>query len=271
MQHVGPENGMELGEDLTRIRRRMWRIFLCALFLNALVVVLLILTRAQGSGLGGPRAPLVSILLWSLVVTAYAFHLLRTFAGRTAVQLARKQFLDPLTQAHNYLSIRQRLQEEEERVKRYGGKAAVLYMDLDGFKAVNDAHGHHIGNVVLREIVDALSGGIRQCDCLGRIGGDEFLVLLPSTGVAEAKHLADRLCKRVEGYSLALDHGAIIDFVRVSIGVGAYPETGDCMDCVVAGADKALYQVKKRGGNGVAAAGPYEPVPPEAMAFSPAS
>lgn len=245
-----------LDENLGRLRKRMLRVFLGAFVLSGSVIVLLILTHTGGAARRRTGVPLIALLCWSLIVSAYAFNSLRVFGDEIALQLARNQFLDPLTEAFNVRYIGRRLKGEEERVKRHGGTASVLYLDLDHFKQVNDTHGHHVGNVVLQGLVMALAGQIREYDTLGRIGGDEFLVLLPNTSLAEAQGTAERLRASIEAYSLSMGPHGDIDFVRVSIGAGAYPDTGDCMDCVVAGADKAVYEVKRRGGNGVAQARP---------------
>jgi len=249
--------------NLRRIERRMRRIFAGALGLAVLCLVLLL---AVLLGQRGPQQrmcmPIVALLLWCLAVTVYAYNSLQVFTAEIRQQLARNQFLDTLTEVYNVRYMNRRLAQEEARVKRYGGVCAALYIDVDHFKNVNDTHGHHIGNVVLRGIATAMARRLRQCDMLGRIGGDEFLALLPNTTAEQARVVADRLCGIVRDFKL--DGMAEVAALRASVGVGAYPTTGDCMNSVVAGADKAVYQVKKRGGDGVELAGPYEPAPASA-------
>jgi len=250
----------ELDENLRRIEKRMRRIFIGALGLAALCLVLLLLVvlRAETGPQRGLRVSVAALLSWCLVVTAYAYNSLQVFAAEIRQQLARNQFLDPLTEVYNVRYMNRRLAQEEARLKRYGGASAVLFIDLDHFKRVNDVHGHHIGNVALQRIATAMACKLRQCDMLGRIGGDEFLALLPNTTLQQAMTAGERLCQTVREFSMT-GYDAVRS-VTASVGVGAYPTTGDCMNCVVAGADRAVYEAKKRGGGGVAQAGPYEPV-----------
>ena len=245
-------------ENLGRIERRMRRIFAGALGLAVLCLVLLLAVLLGQRGTQQRMCmPIAALLLWCLAVTVYAYNSLQVFAAEIRQQLARNQFLDPLTEVYNVRYVNRRMAQEEARVKRYGGACAVLYIDLDHFKNVNDTHGHHIGNLVLRGVASAMAGGLRSCDVLGRIGGDEFLALLPNTTTGQASPVAERVCGTVRDFKL--DGTAEVAALRASVGVGAYPTTGDCMNCVVAGADKAVYQVKKRGGDGIELAGPYEP------------
>ncbi|MFO8007586.1 MAG: GGDEF domain-containing protein, partial [Candidatus Brocadiia bacterium] len=168
--------------------------------------------------------------------------------------LRRKSFVDEVTGVFNYRYLDLRLAEEAERTRRHGGLTALLYLDLDGFKQVNDQFGHQVGNIVLEQLATAMAQRVRSCDVFGRLGGDEFLVILPQTGRREAYVLAERLREAVENYVLEIEDHKVIDFIRTSIGVAAYPVNGENIDHVVTAADNAVYQSKEAGGNQVSMA-----------------
>jgi diguanylate cyclase (GGDEF)-like protein len=207
-----------------------------------------------------PRHFVVSypaVLLWSLIVTAYVFYSQVRISERTKDALRQRTFIDEVTGVFNYRFLDIRLDEEAERTRRHGGFTAVLYLDLDGFKQVNDRFGHQLGNAVLAEVATLLSQKVRSCDVFGRIGGDEFLAILPQTDRREAYILAERLREAVEDYVLAGEGDAVIDFVRASIGVAAYPVNGETMENVITAADNAVYESKKQGGNKISMAGEF--------------
>jgi diguanylate cyclase (GGDEF)-like protein len=251
-------HGSLIPEELAVIEKGMLRVFLAACCLCA-AITLIATTLLAGIDVV-PRPVLVgfhAIMLWSLVVSVYANHRLYRFALRVKVALLEKTFMDEPTGVFNFTYLNQRLMEEYERIHRYGGSAAVLFIDLDHFKEVNDRHGHLVGNLVLREVATALSQQVRACDVFGRVGGDEFMTLLPHTGLAQAEAIAERLRQSVERHSVDLAKGRKVDFVRVSIGVAVYPDNADSMEGVVTAADHAVYGAKKLGGNKVCASSEF--------------
>ncbi|MDP6438897.1 MAG: GGDEF domain-containing protein, partial [Candidatus Brocadiia bacterium] len=114
---------------------------------------------------------------------------------------------------------------------------------------VNDNFGHQVGNAVLRGLAGAMRDQARTCDVVGRVGGDEFLALLPQTDLDQAEVLADRLRATVADYRADVGGGGTVDFVRASFGVAVYPTNGDSMESVISAADVAAYEAKKLGGN----------------------
>src|SRR5207249_3256716 len=100
---------------------------------------------------------------------------------QTQAQLERAATNDPLTNVHNARAFSEELAQELGRNRRYGRPLALIYLDLDDFKKVNDAHGHATGDAVLRLVADAMRGAVRQADVVGTLGGDEFGVLMPET------------------------------------------------------------------------------------------
>jgi diguanylate cyclase (GGDEF)-like protein len=140
---------------------------------------------------------------------------------------------------------------------------SVLYMDLDGFKGVNDRFGHETGNIVLKQVATMLSQRVRLCDVFGRAGGDEFVVMLPRTEQKEAYVLAERLREAVEDYRLQIDNEQAVDCVRLSVGVAGFPADGRSIKEVVRAADDAVYAAKAKGGNRVCIAGEESVEEPE--------
>jgi len=161
--------------------------------------------------------------------------------------------LDPLTGVANRRSLIAALDRDVARAQRMREPVALLMVDIDHFKDVNDRYGHPAGDRVLTSVVNVLRQRVRAQDLVGRYGGEEFLVLLPDTGLAGAEQLARELCKAAEESRCPIDGvpGPGIA-VTVSIGVfGGRLESGDSWDMLIAAADRALYQAKNNGRNRV--------------------
>jgi diguanylate cyclase (GGDEF)-like protein len=143
------------------------------------------------------------------------------------------------------------LEEEQQRLRRYGGSLAVLMIDLDAFKGVNDDHGHLAGDRYLADIAQVVRAELRSADVACRLGGDEFCVMLPQTDLAGARIIAERIRNAVSRRVVAVDGAALR--TTVSIGVAAYPEqaTRDVAELVRL-ADEALYRAKREGRDRVA-------------------
>ena len=149
------------------------------------------------------------------------------------------------------------------RVHRAGGSAAVLILDLDHFKMVNDAYGHLAGDDVLAAVAAELRAGVREHDIVGRFGGEEFVVLLPDLANGAASHtemyeVAERVRKRVAVLEVAVctpDGGLTISGLTVSVGGAAVPTDGTSLEQVMNAADAALYAAKRDGRNLVRIAG----------------
>ncbi|MGV8942406.1 MAG: diguanylate cyclase domain-containing protein [Lysobacter sp.] len=150
---------------------------------------------------------------------------------------------DPLTGLPNRHRLQRELQHALAHATRTDGNLAVLYLDLDGFKAANDRGGHKAGDQVLCEVADRLEQGIRQGDLIARIGGDEFIVLLPGCHDVEvARKIANMLRTRLRSpYSLP-DGVLQLD---VSIGIACFPADGNDLESLLAHADRAMYADKR--------------------------
>jgi diguanylate cyclase (GGDEF)-like protein len=139
-----------------------------------------------------------------------------------------------------------RLEEEDQRARRYGGSFAVLMADLDGFKEINDRNGHWAGDRYLHEIGAVVRDQLRAADIACRYGGDEFCLLLPQTGLAGARAIAERIRCAVSRRIVGVEGLALR--TTVSIGIAVYPEhhSGD-LDGLLRKADEAMYRAKRSG------------------------
>lgn len=151
---------------------------------------------------------------------------------------------DPLTQLYNRRFFVQRVEEELARVRR-GHPMAVLMMDLDGFKHVNDEQGHLAGDALLKQIAQKIVQAMRVIDVVGRFGGDEFVVLLPDTDSEQAEIVAERVVRTVREIGTAADPRRP---VTVSVGV-TIPRIDDDVTVVLNQADEAAYAAKQEGGD----------------------
>ncbi len=169
-------------------------------------------------------------------------------------RIRRLALHDPLTDLPNRTLLMDRLNQTIERVRRTGRKAAVLFIDLDGFKPVNDRYGHQAGDEVLREMARRIQEAVRSMDTAARLGGDEFAVIMQDTpGVEEAMALAGRIHSRL---CAPLDMAGNQSIqLGGSIGVAICPDSGQDVDALLAAADQAMYRAKATGHGGTSLAG----------------
>jgi diguanylate cyclase (GGDEF)-like protein len=179
---------------------------------------------------------------------ATAFNSMSDRLGEAFAELQRLSETDELTGLLNYRSIFQALESETVRARRYETGFALLVMDVDNFKRVNDTYGHPIGDQVLKLVADVLREHTRETDLIGRQGGDEFLILLPETRADGAAATAENVLAAISGRPHITANGQRIP-VRVSIGLACFPEDGDQVDALIARADANLYASKRQGGN----------------------
>ena len=160
---------------------------------------------------------------------------------------------DPLTGLPNRLLLMDRIRGAIERARRRHQPFALLFVDIDGFKPVNDTHGHQAGDVLLRSIGERLRAGVRALDTVARIGGDEFALILEEPADAEdALHSAERLCDALKQPFDLQPEGAdkpVTVSVGGSLGVAMFPDDGDTPDTLLRRADEAMYNAKRSGRN----------------------
>ena len=173
---------------------------------------------------------------------ARAFAAYAAIAVRSA-RLEELSFKDPLTDGYNRRYLMLRLYEEVSRAARYQQPFSLILLDLDGFKAVNDRHGHGAGDDVLRQVVQLLASQSRRDSVVARYGGDEFIALLPSTTKAAAVVYAERMRAIIERYPF--QHGPL----TASFGVAGYPDDPGNVADLIKRADHALYEAKRQGRN----------------------
>lgn|GEM_PF-6753059 len=183
----------------------------------------------------------------------------RSLAGQAAVALQNVQLLrrlraaadvDQVTSVNNHRYLQERLTQEVARSARSRSPLSVLMIDLDGFKAINDIHGHADGDRVLRNVAAGLRLAVRANDIVARYGGDEFVVLMPDTELAAAQLVAERVVAGVKGQRHQLADGSE-GTVACSAGLALYPDDGRTATRLLRAADAAMYKVKRAGGDSV--------------------
>lgn len=233
--------------------------------------VLAVTVVAYACALGWlPYAPLISVhgpawqldsLFWTLSLCAFysvtmviMMCLMDATLGRwreREAELRQLSLTDPLTGVHNRRSILELLERELASARRYERPLAVMLVDLDHFKKINDAWGHPTGDRVLQAAARALTGTMRDVDAIGRFGGEEFLVILPFTHPEGATILAERCRERLSELRVYADDGTPVP-VSGSFGLVCHAVSGDDNSTrLLSQADQALYRAKAKGRNRV--------------------
>lgn len=150
---------------------------------------------------------------------------------------------DDLTKLHNARYLRQFLLNEIRRARRYGSSVAALFLDLDDFKRVNDAHGHLAGSHVLMEMAAVILSSIRDTDAVARYGGDEFVIVLPDTQIELAGTVAQRIREKIARHHFNAGRNLKLS-LTASFGVAAFPEHASSPQQLIACADTAMYEAK---------------------------
>ncbi len=167
-------------------------------------------------------------------------------ALNNAVRIAEAERLsrtDDLTSLHNARYMSDCLLSEIKRARRYNSNVAVLFLDLDNFKNVNDSHGHLVGSHVLIEVAKAILASVRDTDVVARYGGDEFVVVLPETVADRALQVAERIRQTLA--NTVFTGGRALELsLTASFGVAAFPADADSAQQLVAAADHAMYEAK---------------------------
>lgn len=185
--------------------------------------------------------------------SASDLRLLDLLAAQAAVAIAnarlhqsmsKEAMSDMLTGLPNRRALDARLENEVNRAERYGRQFAVLMMDLDGFKAINDAYGHEAGDRVLRDFAQFLAEGKRSSDFLARYGGDEMTMIMPETDGSSAAQLAELIKQRMEKFEPTLPDGAK-PHLGISGGIAIYPRHAKTASDLLRASDEALYRAKR--------------------------
>jgi diguanylate cyclase (GGDEF)-like protein len=200
----------------------------------------------------------VEINISSLVLDGQRFvvGIIRDISQRQEIEqkLLEMATTDVLTGLCNRRRFLEMAEQELSRAKRYGHCLAMMVLDLDLFKQVNDTYGHQVGDEVLKNLAEVGSACLRRVDLMGRVGGEEFAVLLPETDLEAALPVAERLRQAVEYSCVHLPEGEVC--CTVSIGVAqSTPQSELSLETLLKLADDALYAAKKAGRNRVFTAG----------------
>jgi diguanylate cyclase (GGDEF)-like protein len=157
---------------------------------------------------------------------------------------------DDLTRLFNSRYLNLYIEREIKRCKRHGIPLSVIFLDLDGFKGVNDRHGHLAGSRTLTEVGGILVEAVRESDILARYGGDEFVVVLPETPPSGALVIAERIRRSIEAHTFLKDQG-LEAHISASFGISSYPDHALTPEGLIQKADQAMYRVKGRDKNGI--------------------
>lgn len=161
-------------------------------------------------------------------------------------KIERLEYFDPLTSLPNKVQLRMRVEHDLKMMERKQEQLAVLFIDFDHFKNINDTLGHALGDELLVEVSKRLKNVIRPVDTLSRQGGDEFVIVLPSVRVDDAVHMAKRVLQTIEQPIHLQGHELVI---TASLGISLYPSDGKDVDTLFKSADAAMYLAKKDGRN----------------------
>ena len=162
----------------------------------------------------------------------------------------RQTLIDDLTRLYNVRYLYQTLEGEIRRARRYSSAVSVVFMDLDGFKLVNDAYGHRAGSATLTEVAQVITRSVRDSDFVARYGGDEFVLMLPETPAKRALRMAERVRRRIANNRFKGGVGADI-YLTASFGVASFPEHATQAEKLIELADAAMYEAKQRDKNNV--------------------
>ncbi len=157
---------------------------------------------------------------------------------------------DDLTKLFNSRYLNLYIGREIKRCKRHGIPLSIIFLDLDGFKSINDQHGHLAGSRTLTEVGAILALAVRESDVLARYGGDEFVVVLPETPVDGALVIGERIRRSIEEHAFLREEG-LDARISASLGIATYPDHALTPEGLIQKADQAMYRVKERNKNGI--------------------
>lgn len=196
---------------------------------------------------GGGTYDDVDLSLLEIIGPQVALALERAEWQERATEFQLMSITDPLTALTNRRYLEERLAEELSRSKRYEYSMSFLMIDVDDFKAYNDKNGHQAGDVALQITAHCLKGALRSADVASRYGGEEFCILLPQTGIAEAGTIAERVRQRVATTEFPHGKSQPLGRVTISVGVSTFSKHVDTPENIIAAADRALFQAKSLG------------------------
>ena len=201
------------------------------------------ITDKSGGGTYGE----VDLSLLEIIGTQLAAALERAKEQERAKEFELQSITDKLTALPNFSYLEKRLPEELNGSRRYNYPVSFLMIDIDDFKAYNDRNGHLAGNVALQMTAHCLKEALRSADVAMRYGGEEFCILLPQTGLDEARTIAERIRQRVRTWDFPHGESQPLGRLTVSIGVSTFSQSVDTAEKIMDAADQALYRAKHQG------------------------
>jgi diguanylate cyclase (GGDEF)-like protein len=253
---TGLENGLLLGVPYLMVILLAHNAVMVRLRDFWVVILEVVLTLVVASQLQAPAsafANAVIALSWAAGVMVVFYFLLDSFHRRSFLVEQRFEHqarTDDLTGIFNRRTFSETGRSELERSLRYDSPLSLLILDIDRFKTINDTYGHDVGDRVIVAVASACRGFIRQSDSVGRMGGEEFGVLLPETGLEQAHAMAERLRQTLQELRVSIPQGEVR--FTVSIGVATLVK-GQSWNDLLKAADVALYAAKNGGRNRVVA------------------
>ncbi len=181
-------------------------------------------------------------LMLMIILTNSAFALIARSARTNTLEAERLSAIDPLTKLYNRRTLDIAINSEIVRQRRYGGCFSVALIDLDGFKGLNDSLGHDAGDKALILLADVLKAHTRQSDTIARIGGDEFVILMPNTQASDCDILCQLLCNKISNCMKDVSFS-----ITASIGYTTIERSATLSKDILSIADKAMYEAKSNG------------------------
>lgn len=212
--------------------------------LGSFLLVLLVLYLRFTDSMSAQWIAGIFFILFGAIVVLYAYSLMARIE-RHRDEIAAQSSLDLLTGLLNRRGLEERAAVLFCDVQNRKHPLAVLFADLDGFKSINDALGHHVGDTVLRKVAGLINASIRESDVAARYGGDEFVVIMPDTDLQHAIRVAERLQAAVAQWARSGESR-----LSLSIGIGAAPEHGQELGSLLERVDRAMYLSKQSLGRG---------------------
>lgn len=192
----------------------------------------------------------VSLIGVLIAITYFMTLRLARDLNKAQARLQNMALTDELTGLNNRRQVLVRLEEEFQRAARLGDSTCLIYLDIDHFKNINDTYGHPFGDLVLTRIAERMQGCVRLYDIVGRVGGEEFLIVAPATPPDEAVSLAERIITAIRQETIA--ENTVRVTVTASAGVAVIHPDDNGIDDLLKRADRALYRAKEEGRNRVA-------------------
>lgn len=224
----------------SKARKLFWGSFLLTILI---LTHLVYLAGRAGGVLAVIETFLPPVLLWSMVVTGYSFYVVQDLAEQRGHQIGAS-FTDTATGVFTLDYLKSCLEHERRRVEEaQSHPTTVAYVDMVRLEQVNRGFGHAVGDIVLKAAAQLIAAHVRPGDVVGRVGGDEFLVVMPDTLLEPAQDVMAAIEGAIRGYQLDMGKRGRIDFLDCNIGLAAFPDEGQTPEDVIAAARQNLHSL----------------------------